>query len=376
MPRFQIPRSSLSHLTASGLIVSLFSVLFFSGCGWFGDEADAETQEAVSGDETPAPPTAKPPASVELELNLQVGQRFPLIKTVEQTLLQATKKGPVTNRSKIELLLSIEVEELREGKKRLGVTYHRVRYDHDIAGDVVQYDSSNPPPNLPLPVQPYHGLVHNGFSFWIGPDNQILELVGFDDFLKRCVRHVPLDQRNDVMMKLVETSGEEGIANFVDDSIGILPYSAGTEGNATTVKIGDHWSRERQVLRPIPVYLKTQYTLKDLNDEIANVDIVGTIAPSTTYGPSSQNMKKFSVTVRGGNSFGACTIRRNSGLPVKSRVERYFDMTVQMPDGVKFDQRKRVVTTINTFEQQSTTTTGEQTASPSVHQAGFTTEQP
>ena len=131
------------------------------------------------------------PTGSTLDLNLAVGDRFPLLKTVEQTLTQQTPAGPSLSRSTLELLLAIEVEEVRDGNKRLGVRYHRVRYRQDIAGEQVEYDSEAPPHSLPAELQIYAGLLDNGFSFWIDADNQISELVGFNEFLTRCVRMVP-----------------------------------------------------------------------------------------------------------------------------------------------------------------------------------------
>src|SRR5690606_31855409 len=59
------------------------------------------------------------------------------------------------------------------------------------------------------------------------------------------------------------------------------------------------------------------------------------------------------ITVNGGKSFGSCTIDRNSGLPISSKIERFIDMTVDLSDGHKFDQRKLIVTSIHAFPVQA-----------------------
>jgi hypothetical protein len=287
-----------------------------------------------------------------LTLHLHVGDRFPLQKTVEQTLTQQTPTGPAVSRSKLELLLAIQVEEIREGHKRLGVRYHRARYEQDIAGEQSQYnsDARTPAESLPPELQLYAGLIDNGFSFWVGPDNQLEELVGFEEFLNRCVRTVAAAQRQEVLTRLAETSGEEGIANFVDESIGLLPNSADAESGAP-VDVGAVWARQREVARPIPMYVKQNCTLKALDERTAEIDVAGTIAASTTYGAPTAEPAPAGITVHGGHVLGNCTIDRLTGLPVRSHTERQLQMTVHVADGTSFDLQKRIVTDVRAFPE-------------------------
>ena len=337
-----------------------FFATIISGCGWFsgGEESD-EFLDDIAGLETATEADVQPASANEerLELKLNVGDRFPLRKTVEQTLSQTTPQGEITSQSRLELLLAITVEEIREDRKQLGVRYHHIHYSQNVAGKKLVYDSRNPQYPVPLEVQAYHGLVNNGFSFWIGPDNKIIELVDFHSFLTRCVRDVPFEQRQSVITKLAETSGEEGIANFVDDSIGLLPYNVNENGGGTTVKVGDTWLRKRQIVRPIPLYLTSTCTLTALTDRYAEIDIVGDVTPSATYGPSDQPHNNVSITVRGGRSFGHCRIDRNSGLPINSRMELALDMVVKIANGTQFEQKKKIVTTIDMYPQHAVTTT-------------------
>ncbi len=341
------------NLGIAGLV--LFLLVSLSGCEW----GQTEEQEKLNLTLPSLPSADKaveplPPTSEEkLDLRLNLGDRFPLQKIVTQTLTQASPDGPVTSHSTLELLLAITVEEIRGDRKRLAVRYQHVRYRHDVAGQRVEYDSNSPAAPIPLQVQAYHGLVNNGFSFWIGPDNRVVELVGFGDFLKRCVEGVAPAHRQAVQTNLAALSGDEGIANFVDDSIGLLPFRVDGKGRRAVVKVGDTWTRERQFVQPLPMYESSKYTLKALNDHIAEIDIVGGITCSTTYGPSDQQNKDVRVTVRGGHSFGRCLIDRCTGLPLNSQIERHLDMLVQLSDGVQFEQRKHIVTTIRAFPQQA-----------------------
>ncbi len=307
-------------------------------------EDDSSTELDESGESTPTAPALDRAA---LQLSLQSGERFPMRKIVEQELKQASLNGvPQISRSRLELLLAISVEEVQPDHTQLRVIYDRVRYSHEVAGELVEYDSTAPPAQIPAAVMAYHGMVSDGFSFVLGADNQIASVIGFREFLERCLQHVPENQRQRVMLDIEASSGEKGIADFVDNTIGLLPADVDKV-------LGDTWKKDRHIGKPVPMQIQTTYTLKDLNNGFAVVSIGGEITPSTSLGQSANANENVRVTVKGGHSHGQCTLFLDSGLPKESRVERTVDMTVQMAGGLQFEQQKHTVTTVETFPSQS-----------------------
>ena len=349
-------------MTACGLLF----VMSFSGCGWMNQEDDLATDDSMSefddSDEQPETgaklTSAKNNKSETLELRLKVGDRFPLMKTVEQRLKQISKTGgpAIESTSMLTLTLAIDVEEISDGLKKLGVRYLRVRYEHDIAGEKLRYDSAVPETMIPEAAQVYHGLVDNGFSFLLGADNRIVKVIDFDGFLKRCARHAPPAQQRELITKLVTTQEDEGIANFVDDSIGLLPYNIDSTHAGCMVKVGDFWRKSRQIMRPIPMTVDSKYSLTSLNDRYANIEVFGEITPSKLAHVADGVAQRVGLTdkmnLRNGHCFGNCTIDRETGLPIQSRVVRQMEMTLELPNGAKFDQQKSVTTTIRAFPQQ------------------------
>ena len=351
-----------ARAVTTSCLVAVLGIAAFAGWSWWnGAMADPQDEEFAATDHGTGT-TAKAggavplaPAPQPLTFNLKVGDKFPLIKKVENIVEQPSAKGIVRSTSTLELLLGVTVEEIyraepgrtekdsRDGQKRLQVAYQRIRYSQDLPGQEIHYDSEQPPARIPLEVQGYHGLKDNAFQFWLGPDNQILEIIGFDQFLDRCLKDVDANKRQQVRQSLAATSGADGIANFIDDSIGLLPPEA--------VKLGDSWERTRQILQPVPMHITNKYVLEQLTPQHANVAIMGRIDPSTTWGPD-QPGKNVKVTIRGGNCFGSCIIDRRTGLPMQSKVEQQMTMKVQLANSLEFDQRKRTVITIRAFPEQ------------------------
>jgi hypothetical protein len=289
----------------------------------------------------------------ELKFSLAVGDRFPLQKTIEQKLQQQSPSGLVTSTSRLVLMFAITVDQEDEGRRQLSVRYQRVRYSHDILGETLAYDSLGPPHHIPDSLQMYHGLAQNGFSFWIGADNRIIEVENFNEFLKRCVRFAPAERQTELLRRIVATQEDEGFANFVDDSIGLLPYNAAASGSETTVRIGQQWERKKNLTRPLPMEIHTTYELTDLSSELAQIGIVGTINPATTSVTQAQATQQ--IKLNDGRVIGSCTIDRATGIPLHSRVERQFVMSVEAAGQPPYEQFKTITTTVDAFPTDGTT---------------------
>jgi hypothetical protein len=357
----RISLTSRISLPALGLALLL---LMSSGCEFSsqggGESAGPELPDWLTQEAT-TDPASTSTTSAELSLKLKVGDRFPLKKTVEQTLTQNTVSGnPGKNEARLELMFGITVEAVEADRTRLSVRYDRVRYTHHIAGEQVEYDSTYPPNPVPLHVRAYHDMIGDGFSFWLGKDNQIAEVVGFSEFVDRCLRNIPPEQRTGVMLGIEAGSGETGFANFIDHSIGLLPV-----GKKQTP--GDSWERTNSIQRPVPMHINTTYTLQSLSPDFAVVDIRESITPSTAVA-AIDDTSGVRITVLGGESAGSCTIFRDTGLPRQSKVERTVNMQVLMSGSISFNQTKKIVTSVESFpaiRTQSPTVLGLQDAQTS-----------
>ncbi len=288
------------------------------------------------------------PAAASLKLNVKVGDQFPLRKTVVQELTQQSLSStPQQSYSKLETLLAIQVVDQQQDRLKLSVRYDRIRYQHQIADDVLEFDSTLPANEIAPVATAYRNMINDGFKFWIGEDNQIVEVDGLSEFLGRCLKAVPQEQRQDVVLGIEAGSGDTGIANFVDNTIGLLPFGQQTSP-------GDSWERQQHVTRPLPMIVNNLYTLKELTGQMATIDIRGTISPSTTL--NNLNASGVSVVVNGGHTLGSCVLYRETGLPKESRIDRQVDMTVTLPNSVQFKQTKRMTTTIETYPPNSSGT--------------------
>ncbi len=338
-------------------IGSLALLIGFCGCGW--NSSEPKVEDGVVGLADPltsreADPQKFNSRPTELTLKLSPGMRIPLRKTVQQELSQSSIKGVKKSTSQLELMMAITVDEVRDQDKKFDVQYSRVKYSQNFDNQFVSFDSADPHSQVPIAAIPYQGMVNNGFAFWIGQDNQIKEIIGYEQFLNRCLERVPTEHRDSMMLKIAASSQHDGLANFIDDTIGLLPYDEKAEKNGTMVTVGYTWKRRRYLNQPLPLTVEQTYTIKEINDKVAYLDMTGSVLPTTSL--SKETYDGFNVQIRGGHSFGQCTIDLATGLPTSSQVDQHIDMLVAIEGGITFEQRKHILTTVTAYPPQASQT--------------------
>lgn len=293
--------------------------------------------------------TAEPLEKAELRLQLSEGMRLPLVKVIETELTQASDTGlPEVHKSRLELSMVLTVLRQQPEQSQLAVQYSRIRLTRDAGGRRLEFDSSNPivQTSASPELTAYKTMVGDGFSYWISAENRVTAVEGFQEFMNRCLGHMPNAAQRIAMLGIEGSSGEDGLADFVDSTIGLLPYNSAKA-------IGESWSRQVAIGRPVPMRRTEIYTLKSLDPSIATVQVSAQIEPSTSLGHQMDSDGGVRVVVEGGSLHGNCEIFRDSGLPRHSETTERIDMVVQMAGGIEFKQSKTTTTTISAYPPQA-----------------------
>ncbi|MCA9064457.1 MAG: hypothetical protein KDA96_15405, partial [Planctomycetaceae bacterium] len=236
-----------SHLTlrASLLLVLGITVIMIPGCGGSsdststaasddllneildgtGETVDSPTAGSSSeGDVVPARTASQSSGGVPLHRRLQPGMRIPVMKTIEQTLVQKSEQYPATARTQLDLWMLLTVEAERSGQSSIRVSFQRVRYRHDLNGNRVVYDSDSGQ-EIPWDALPYAGLVSHSYLLVLGPDNEIADLPDYEAFVIDSTSGIPVERRSVLPSEIANRFGNDNIADIVQDTFHLLPYN-------------------------------------------------------------------------------------------------------------------------------------------------------
>ena len=281
---------------------------------------------------------------------LPVGTSLAFVRTLRQSLLQQIRGARQRSESNLEVQLVLQVEATQADRNLISVRYNDVKYYHEIAGQKTSFDVSTPLAQIPPEALPYRGLVDNGFSFWLGHNNQVRELLGFPEFLQRCVRYLPDTEKQGVIQAMSAGTPAEVVAQLVDESVGLLPFSrSGSSG----VAVGDSWQHDRQLSQPVPMYLSSTCSLKSVENGAVNIELNGRVSGSNQRQRSGL-VTGTNLNLRDGRTSGTCQIDQVTGLPVNCRIQRSLELDVAMSDGTKGRQIKEIVSTIRLANGQTT----------------------
>jgi hypothetical protein len=309
------------------------------------DSGELTRTPMVQGAVVRSPVTATPVHAPKL----RIGDRFPFSKSVEHRLTQIDKSGTQVSSSRTDISLVIVVDKvLADGRKLMSVQFQRVQHVQDILGKRIAYTSDDPNSVVPQEIMLYAGLIGNGFSFWVGPNNKTSEVVGYGDFIRRCVRGIPDSSKAAVQQQFDPTKGIEGIANFIDDSIGLLPLSDDPKQSGAAISKDAFWELEpRYCDMPVPVVTNTRCILKEVSANAVEVLMTGRISGVQDPFVLHEVEGDLKVFVKGGSCTGACTINPQTGLPSKSQIQRSLDLVLELPDGQRILQNKDTVTNLS-----------------------------
>jgi hypothetical protein len=345
------------------------SDLDYEGDENLSDESDEEVAENQNESDTQPTFSARTPSSLEKHVVLKVGDRFPFLKTMEHQLTQIDEGVTQVSSSRTEIHFSLVVEIVAtDGRKRLLVEFQNVQHEQSLLNQRITYSSDKP--NVPVPTAAllYAGLVNNGFSFWIGSDNQVLELVDYPEFLRRCLRNVPQADVGPLQQQLDQIDPAGAVESFVDESMGLFAAYQGRNQDRQEAKKGATWELEPQRFEaPVPMSIHTRCLLKEISPNAADILLSGKIAASEVPSLIRDDGCNLKIFVRGGHTSGSCRIHPQTGIPVQSEIQRTLDLIVEMEDGHQIQQTKDARSSLASIPARSSNSSIE----TQIQQTGF-----
>lgn len=189
----------------------------------------------------------------------------------------------------------LPVEQDKDGKWKVKQTIEGVKMTVDIAGNPINYDSTDPNPtgaaSNPGLADFFKSLVGAEFTVTFGPGMTVEKVEGRDDFLKKLAGANP--QMESLLKKILT---DEAMKEMTDPSAGITPNPPAEQS------VGGTWEKKATLsLGPIGSYERTfKYTYKGKDPEKKDLDRVE-VEPKLVYKAPTDNAEGLLFRIKGGN---------------------------------------------------------------------------
>ncbi|MFO7898326.1 MAG: DUF6263 family protein [Planctomycetota bacterium] len=276
------------------------------------------------------PPLRGPGKKVFLRLRLKRGQVYRVKTTMDQDITQKLPAQLGGQKQEIEqamgMTYSFKVKDVdADGVMSCEVTYEAMQYKMKAPMMTVEYDSEDPPENVPMAARGFAAMVGQSFQAKFTPLGKTTELTGLDKIFDRVIEKMELPEgpmRKNIEKQLKTQFGDEAMKHTMARLTGLLfPEKA--------VGVGDSWKETVSVARPVALTMEQTMTLKKREEGVATVEVDTKVSPC----PDAEPMKMGTVTMSyelKGTQTGTVTIDESTGWTTGGKLKQDLKGTMLM----------------------------------------------
>jgi len=277
--------------------------------------------------------------------------------TTDQRVIQNMLGMAKETEQSIGIGYSFDVEEVIEGgEARVKVIYHGVSFKQDAGMlGTFEYDSADPPEEIPPMARGYSSLVDESFYIWISPIGRVREVEGADEIVDRMIQEMDIPEgmmKAALVEKMQDQFGDDGIREMMNTMFAIYP-----EGS---VRLGDSWSNQTVEVRGYPVFLENTFTLVDRKNGVATIDVNSVVKEFPDEEPMDMGEMTMSYSLSGSQK-GKVLVDEQSGWAISAVLtqvytgEIYVDSQLGGPMGDKLEIPIDIenIITLESFEEQT-----------------------
>jgi hypothetical protein len=191
--------------------------------------------------------------------------------TFEQGIDQTVKDARQQTRQTIAVGYTLGVEEVdAQGTATLSVHYGSVAFHATTPGGPVDYDSANPPGQVPIMASGLAALVGQGYSIKINAQGNVTQVIGLQPMLDSLLAHLSIPAG------VVRIAAEKGLRQqFEEQNLKQTLQNLFAPLPDHPIEIGESWSRATRSNLGIPLTIQSTYTLLSRQDGVATVEVTG-----------------------------------------------------------------------------------------------------
>lgn len=260
--------------------------------------------------------------SVRLQYRFAVGETHSMMTVTEQdisqTIMGQQQNTKMTERAGVTLTV-LEVDD--DGSAQLRVTYESIAVNSTGPMGSFEFDSRNPPDDVPPMLAPYAALAGATLTLRMSPNGIVSEVEGWDEIMDAMLSGMPEGPMREQLR-----GGMDQMLESISFKVTLLPIDP--------VSIGDSWTHSTSTAG-MPMSLETTYTLSSRQDGVALIDVesvIGVEGATMEMGPMEMHVDL------SGEQTGTMEVDEATGWTIRSRLEGEFSgfVTIEgmgMPGG-------------------------------------------
>jgi hypothetical protein len=262
---------------------------------------------------------------LDLRLNLEAGQSFGLKMVMDQKIDQDVQGQKVAMTQQMGVGYTFAVESVEpDGTAWVKTTYDWVMMKHDTPMGKTEYDSANPPEEIPLMAKGSATLVGNSISMLLEPKGTVLEVKGLDALFQKMLEEIDIPQGpafEGVEKQLKDQFGDDALKEMMRNMMTHFPDEP--------VQVGDSWDQKVVIAKGFPMIIETTHTLREHKDGVAIIDNESTIRPNPDASPLEMGTTRMRYELSGTQK-GTTRIDVATGMPLGAELTQTFEGQVNM----------------------------------------------
>ncbi|WP_316798720.1 DUF6263 family protein [Pedobacter frigidisoli] len=263
--------------------------------------------------------------SFTLKQNLPIGKKYDFNMLSDQIITQQIGDKKILLNQNIGTDYTFSIKNGDNLEKDIEVIYNRIFMKSSAGGNVMQMDSDDQDTTK---QNPFSGLKGAFFTMTMTSDGSVKSINGLDQMLNSIADKMTKDTAlvNSIKTQLAKQFNSEAMKQTMESSLKIYPEKP--------VKIGDSWTVDTKMQMTMPIETITKYTLKEVKDGIAYLNINGSLISKGAFETMGNKME----TDLTGTNNGDAELDVKTGLILDSHLRIEMSGTMQsMGQKINFD---------------------------------------
>jgi hypothetical protein len=267
--------------------------------------------------------TAVAADKVELRLRLDEGKTYIMTMTAKQAITQTFMGQEMAIDQTIQFAISFKSTKVdADGNTTVDVKYDSVAFEQDGPMGWIEYDSADPPDEIPMMARGFAGLVGRGFTMTVSPEGKVTDVKGVDKLFEEIVESMELPEGpmlDQMKESLKQQFGDEAMKQQMQQMLATLPEKP--------VGVGDSWSAESNLTGMLAMVIKNTWKVTSIKDGIVTLDGESTIEPAKDGEPMKMGPMSMKIDLTGSQK-GTMELDEHSGFPLKAAINQDISGTV------------------------------------------------